>query len=295
MEILITGANGFLGQHLCRFLKNGHSIFATGKGEKRLPFDDLKYVECDLGDSFLINEMISTVKPKVIVHTAAMSKPDDCLNDPQLCRKVNVQAMEVMVRTVQKLDDTIHVIYTSSDFVLGDDGPYDENATPEPLNFYGETKVEAEKVLSASGLHYTIVRPVFMYGETWEGMRPTFLHWVKNSLEAGKEIKVVSDQQRTPSYVGDICKGISTIIEKRAEGLYHLAGEEIVSPYQMAVQFAALLKLNTDLIEPVTAETFPEPVRRARNGGLRIEKAKRELSFTPISLQQGLTLVAKCM
>jgi len=177
--------------------------------------------------------------------------------------------------------------------VLGENGPHDEDAIPAPLNFYGETKLEAEKVLSASRLHYTIVRPVFMYGETWEGMRPTFLHWVRDSLEAGRKIKVVSDQQRTPSYVGDVCKGIAAIIRQQANGLYHLAGEEIVSPYQMAMQFAALLKLNMDLIEPVTAATFPEPVSRAKNGGLKIERAKRELRYIPLTLEQGLTLVVK--
>lgn len=289
MEILITGANGFLGQHLCRFLKDDHNVFAAGKGEKRLPFEDVKYFSCDMAYTVAVKEMMEQIQPDVIVHTAAMSKPDECLQQPDRCRQVNIDAISNLVKAVQKLDDNVHCIYTSSDFVLGDGGPHDENAIPAPLNFYGETKLEGEQMLINSGLHYTIVRPVFMYGEVWSGMRSTFLHWVKDSLEAGKPIKVVSDQMRTPSYVGDICKGIESIINKKAMGLYHLSGEEVVSPYQMAVAVAELLKLDKTLIEPVTADTYPEPVRRAKHGGLTIGKAKQELGFTPMRLEEGLS------
>jgi dTDP-4-dehydrorhamnose reductase len=295
MEILVTGANGFLGQHLCRYLKERHSVHATGKGEKRLPFDDVKYFSCDLVNAAKVEQIVQNLRPDAIIHTAAMSKPDACLQEPELCRAVNIQAIRSIIDAVKQVNKDIHLVYTSSDFVLGDDGPHDENAIPAPLNFYGETKLEGEKVLANSGLQYTIVRPVFMYGETWSGMRPTFLHWVKESLEAGKQIKVVSDQQRTPSYVGDICKGIEAIIARKAKGLFHLAGAEIVSPYEMAVQFAELLQLDAGLIEAVTAATFPEPVDRAKNGGLKIDKAIRELDYKPISLQEGLQAVSMLM
>ncbi len=288
MEILITGANGFLGQHLCLFLKDDHTVFATGKGEKRLPFEDVKYFSCDLANAHALREMMQQLKPEVIVHTAAMSKPDECLQQPDLCRQVNISSIGNLVKAVKGMDDEVHFIYTSSDFVLGDGGPHDENAIPAPLNFYGQTKLEGEQMLMNSGLQYTIVRPVFMYGEVWSGMRSTFLHWVKDSLEAGKAIKVVNDQMRTPSYTGDICKGIEAIINKKAKGLYHLAGEEVVSPYQMAIAVAELLNLNKALIEPVTADTFPEPVKRAKYGGLKIDKAKQDLGFTPMRLKEGL-------
>jgi dTDP-4-dehydrorhamnose reductase len=204
---------------------------------------------------------------------------------------VNIGGTELIVEAAQRLTMRPHVIYISSDFVLGDGGPHDETAVPSPLNYYGESKLKAERIMEESGLHYTIVRPVFMYGEIWDGVRSTFLHWVKHSLETGKPIKVVSDQQRTPTYVGDICKAIESIISKKASGLYHLGGEERMSPYDMAVRVANLFNLDASLVEPVTEQTFPEPVRRAKEGGVVISKAVQQLGFQPVNFSDGLQLV----
>ncbi len=159
-----------------------------------------------------------------------------------------------------------------------------------PLNFYGQSKLLAEQLVNESRKKTTIVRPVFIYGKVWEGIRPGFLQWVKNNLEQGKSIKVVSDQWRTPTYVKNICNGVEKIISKQATGIYHLAGKDIVSPYEMAVKAAQALRLNDSLIEKVTAETFPEPVKRAKRSGLLIAKAQRDLGYEPVSLDEGIRL-----
>jgi dTDP-4-dehydrorhamnose reductase len=288
MKVLITGANGFLGQHLCRLLRNSHTVFATGKGNKRIPFEDVNYHPAEITDSNSIEELLKKTAPQVIIHAAAMSKPDECDVDRELCDAINITATRHLINASGKLELKPHFIYVSTDFVFGEGGPHDEEAIPSPLNYYGESKLKAEKIVEQSGLLYSIVRPVFMYGETWEGIRPTFLGWVKQSLEEGKQIKVVSDQVRTPTYVGDICKGIATVVEQKATGLYHLAGEERLSPYDMAVRFAKFSGLNENLVEPVTGETFKEPVQRAKQGGLKIGKAKQQLGFVALSFQQGL-------
>jgi dTDP-4-dehydrorhamnose reductase len=292
MKLLITGANGFLGGHLCRSMKDRYEVVATGKGEKRVPFDNVIYASADITSEKDIRAMVSTAGPDVIIHTAAMSKPDECEKNKALCTGINVNGTRHLIEAATALNKGIHFIYISTDFVLGDNGPHTEDAVPAPLNFYGESKLAAEKIVEKSGLFCSIVRPVFMYGEIWEGMRPTFLHWVKENLENGKPIKVVSDQQRTPTYVGDICKGIQSIIDNRADGLFHLAGEEALTPYDMAVAFAAKWRLDGSLIEPVTAATFKEPVRRAGRGGLLIQKARAVLGYTPTTFNEGLQRMA---
>lgn len=289
MKILITGANGFLGQHLCRFLKADHSVFATGRGEKRIPFTDVQYFPCDITDNSSIDQLLNTVQPEVIIHAAAMSRPDDCHTNRELCDSINVLGTQHLIAAAQQLKRPPHFIYISTDFVFGNGGPHDEDAAPAPLNYYGESKLKAEEITASSSLRYTITRPVFMYGDTWEGMRGTFLHWVKQSLQEGRSIKVVSDQVRTPTYVGDICKGITSIIDTEATGLFHLAGEERLSPYDMAVRLAYFLGLDESLIIPVTGETFKEPVERAKQGGLLIGKAKRMLGFSTIRFEEGVT------
>ena len=282
----MTGANGFLGQHLCVYLKDsGYRVVATGKGECRLTGQGYTYHSCDITDSAQVQLMTDTYRPDVIIHNAAMSKPDECNNDKEMCVKVNVEATRNMLQYAPA-----HFVYLSTDFIFGEGGPHSEDEQPAPLNFYGESKLRAEQLVTIMSDKACIVRPVFIYGKTFDGQRGSFLHWVKHNLEQKKSIKVVSDQLRTPTYAEDICRGIHAIIDKEATGAYHLAGKDILSPYDMALAAAKVLNLDAMLIEKVTADTFPEPVKRAKRSGLKIDKAELELGYKPVSFEEGVRL-----
>src|SRR5688500_2042571 len=158
-QILVTGANGFLGQHLCNYLKKaGFEVTATGRGEKRLS-DDFKYEALELTDKKAVQMFLDHKKFDVIVHTAALSKPDECENNKENCIAVNVDATRNLLQSFSGF-----FIYTSTDFVFGENGPHNEDQEPAPLNFYGESKLMAESEVIKSGLQYSIVRPVFIYG-----------------------------------------------------------------------------------------------------------------------------------
>jgi dTDP-4-dehydrorhamnose reductase len=243
----------------------------------------ITYAECDLLDETGIDRLVEEFRPHTIIHNAAMSKPDECATNKELCTKVNVDSTRYLLKAKAE-----HFIYMSSDFIFGENGPHAEDEETGPLNFYGETKLQAEELVKQSGSQHSIVRPVFIYGQSWEGLRPSFLHWVKNNLEQQKQIKVVSDQRRTPTYVGDLCTGIETIVSTGSTGTYHLAGKDFLSPYEMAVKTAEVLELDSSLIEKVTADTFPEPVKRAKLSGLNIDKARTELKYEPISFEEGV-------
>jgi dTDP-4-dehydrorhamnose reductase len=290
MKILITGANGFLGQHLTLYLSSkGFDIVASGRGNCKIPqLSDFGYQVLELTDEETVKNIVSTLRPDIIVHTAAMSKPDECDRKRDECILNNVTATAYLVEAANTVDASF--IYVSTDFVFGEGGPHSEEDEPAPLNFYGQSKLMAEKMVTADAKQFAIMRPVFIYGEIWEGIRPTFLHWVRNNLEQGKPIKVVNDQHRTPTHVLDLCKGIEAMIRTKATGIYHLAGREILSPYEMAITVAEVLKLDKSLIESVTAETFPEPVKRARQSGLKIGKACNELGYCPMSFENGVIL-----
>lgn len=235
--------------------------------------------------------MITAVQPQIVIHAAAMSKPDECQNNKEDCLLQNVEATKFLLRSLKSIQPIEpHFIYISTDFIFGENGPHSEEDIAAPLNFYGETKLLAEQLVMKSGLMYAIIRPVFIYGPVLQNMRPSFLHWVKNNLEQNKTIKVVSDQQRTPTFVLDICKGIEIIITQKKQGIYHLAGADLLSPYQMAITVANFLKLNAALIENVTSDTFTEPVQRAKRSGLKIDKARKLLGYEPVSFEEGLKL-----
>lgn len=280
-----------MGQHLIHhFSALPYIITATSRGDKRIP-DSLPvtYVPLQLTNADGVAELIAQTAPDVIIHTAANSKPDDCEKDKPACLHNNVEATRYLLEGFKKVVTPGSLfIYISTDFIFGDNGPHSEDDTAGPLNFYGQSKLMAEELVINSGINYAIIRPVFIYGDVWPGLRPSFLHWVKNNLEQNKTIKVVSDQQRTPTYVYDICSGIQAIIQDKKTGAYHLAGKDILSPYDMAVTTARVLGLNEGLIENVTSETFPEPVTRAKRSGLKIDKAINELGYTPVSFEEGV-------
>ncbi len=285
-KILITGANGFLGQHLGFFLCDDFDVIATGKGPRRLAHDErINYIAIDLTDAEAIKKMLDDTQPHIIIHTAAMSKPDECEANREACIAANVNATRNLL-----LDPSVHFIYTSTDFIFGEGGPHAEDDATNPLNFYGETKLRAEQLVHELAPLHTIVRPVFIYGKQLKGMRGSFLQWVEQSLKTGKRINVVSDQLRTPTYVLDICKGIKTIIEEQRTGVYHLAGSDILSPYEMALATATVLGLDASLINKVNAESFPEVVKRAKQSGLKIDRAKTELNYKPVPFEEGVRL-----
>lgn len=284
-KVMITGANGFMGQHLAIYLQMaGFDVLATGKGPYRIPFE-INYSPLDISAPDQVRDFFRQNHSDIIIHTAAMSKPDECNNDRALCLHINVEATKFLIN-----ESDGHFVYISTDFIFGENGPHAEMDVPNPLNIYGESKLIAEKSILDCKKKSTIVRPVFMYGKIWEGMKPTFLHWVKKNLEEEKKIKVTSDQWRTPTYINDICKGIESILSKEATGVYHLAGKDIITPYEMAMKTAELLSLDTSLIEKVTADTFPEPVKRARRSGLMIDKARKDLGYEPVSFEDGVRL-----
>lgn len=293
MNLIITGANGFLGQHLTAFFAGkGFTVMGVSRGQRRIPEKiNIIYQESELtsvSNVSNLRNLFENFQPAVIIHTAAMSKPDECDALKEQCLLNNVKATGHLVQFAKELQ--AHFIQISTDFIFGENGPHAEEAIPNPLNFYGQSKLMAEELVMDSGLPFTIIRPVFIYGKLWEGMRPSFLHWVKQNLEQGKKIKVVTDQVRTPTYVEDICRGIETVVQKKITGKYHLAGKDSLSPYQMALTVAEVLRLNQSLIEPVTADTFPETVIRAKKSGLLIHKAQKELGYEPVSFKEGVRL-----
>jgi len=290
MKVIVTGSNGFLGQHLVDFLwKKGYEIIGVGRGENRnVTTNGFTYKKLDLTNNEEIVNLIDYIKPEIVIHNAAMSKPDECEDNKEECILQNVTTTKFLVESLRKYDP--YFIYVSTDFVFGEGGPHAENNAPNPLNFYGESKLRAEEIVKNSGCLHCIMRPVFIYGPLFQNMKPTFVHWVETSLKQGKQIKVVDDQKRTPTYVYDICNGIETLIQKKMEGSIHLAGKDIISPYQMATLIAKTLQLDSQLITPVTSNTFPEKVTRAKYSGLTIDKAKAVLGYAPLSFEEGIKL-----
>lgn len=290
MSIIITGANGFLGYYLTKnLLQKEYKVIATGKGECRLSFNGQKgftYHEMDITHPFSVHDVFEKYKPSVVVHAGAMSKPDECELDQWKAYTVNAEGTVTML--INAAEQKSFFVFVSTDFVFdGEKGMYKEDDKPSPVNFYGKTKLEAEEAVKEYEYDWAIVRTVLVYGKPVSG-RSNILTIVKEKLEKGEEYKVVDDQVRTPTYVEDLASGIIAIIEKRAKGIYHLSGKDVLTPYQMAVKAADHLGLNASLIKKVTAADFSQPAKRPPKTGFVIDKAIKRLNFSPISFEEGL-------
>jgi dTDP-4-dehydrorhamnose reductase len=291
-KVLITGANGLLGQHLTKLLLDkNYQVVATSRGESRLPFepsDNYSYHSMDIANAFDTYAVMNREKPDVVVHAAAMTNVDDCELQSEQCERINVQGTAQILTDAETFSS--HFIFISTDFVFdGEQGNYKEEDEPLPISLYGFSKLQAESMVQTSDIPFTIVRTCLVYGNLLKGTRSNIVSWVKDSLEQGKTIQVVSDQLRTPTYVEDLAKGIALIIEKKATGIYHISGKDWLTPYDIALKTAAKYNLDAGKIVKVDAATFKQPGRRPMKTGFVIEKARKELGYEPMTFDEGLS------
>jgi dTDP-4-dehydrorhamnose reductase len=287
-KVLITGANGFLGHYLTTLLVNHYKVIATGKGPCRLNLlhENFCYESMDFTQKDSVEAVFQKIKPDIVVHAGAISKPDECELNKEFAYTSNVLSTQYLLTQSRLLKSFF--VYVSTDFVFnGQQGMYSEEDIPSPVNYYGETKLQAEQAVQAYDYNWSIVRTVLVYGSPQSG-KDNILTLVAKSLQEGKTSRIVDDQVRTPTYVEDLAWSIKAIIDKNATGIYHISGKDVLTPYQMTVAMARYLGLNESLIEPVNANTFQQPAMRPPKTGFRITKAERELGYKPISFEEGL-------
>ena len=293
-RILITGANGLLGQKLVGLLAQQADIdlIATARGENRLPISaSYTYRQMDITDRQQIFDVITDVRPDAVIHGAAMTDVDKCELDKEACWAQNVTATESIVVACEATG--AFLCHVSTDFIFdGKDGPYNEEAEGNPISFYGWSKYAAERVVMSSSLQWAIARTVLVYGIAHDMSRSNIILWVKKSLEDGKIIKVVTDQFRSPTLAEDLATGCALIAKKQATGIFNISGKEVLTPHEMAIQTADYFGLDKSLITEATAATFTQTARRPPRTGFIIDKAQRELGYEPRSFLEGIAVLA---
>lgn len=290
MKVLVTGANGLLGQELVSLLlQNNYEVIAASKGPCRLALparDQLSYHDLDITNGLASLQVLTEHKPDVIIHAAAMTQVDQCELNKIDCYNINVTATRFLVEAAKEIN--ARFIYVSTDFIFdGCAGPYKEEDEPKPVNYYGSTKLSAETEVAESGLEWSIVRTVLVIGNAGS-TRSNIISWVKEKLQKGEKIKVVDDQFRTPTFTEDLAKGIILIIEKKAQGTFHISGKDLLTPYQIALKTAEHFHLDGSLIEKADATSFSQPAIRPPRTGFHIDKARKDLGYEPLSFDEGL-------
>tara|TARA_B110000046_G_scaffold185987_1_gene231059 strand:- start:3608 stop:4507 length:900 start_codon:yes stop_codon:yes gene_type:complete len=290
IKVIITGSNGLLGQSLLNLLLKDiqkYEIFGFSRGGNRSGREDFSYTSIDITDEIILKKKIKQIQPDFIINTAAMTLVDDCENKKEACDLLNVTVVKWLSEVSKEINT--HVIHISTDFIFdGIKGFYKETDKPNPLSYYGVSKLNSEEVLIQSRINFTILRTILVYGKVFDMSRSNIVLWVKEMLSKGKEITIVDDQFRTPTYVEDLALACKISMDKRAKGIYHISSNELLSVFEIAQQIATVFHLDKSLIKAISTSTLNQTAPRPAKTGFDLSKTNKELGFYPKSFKEDL-------
>lgn len=291
-KILITGSNGLLGQSLLDvFLQDkNYEVIALSRGENRYPIKQgYSYEEIDLTNSVELQEVIKKYLPNFIINTAAMTNVDACEDNKEECDKLNVELVRNLKNIALEIES--HIIHISTDFIFDgtkQEGYYKETDKPNPLSYYGLSKLKSEEILRNSTINFTILRTILVYGKVHDMSRNNIVLWVRKMLSEKKEITIVNDQYRTPTYVEDLALACKISIEKKATGVFNISSSKLLSIFEIAQQIAEVFNLDKSLIKPISTKTLNQRAPRPVKTGFNLEKTNKELNFHPKTFKEDL-------
>lgn len=289
-RILVVGANGFTGRYIMNKLVADPACIVTGcslHGDILPHTGHYQFRQSDITVQANITQLFEDVQPDVVINTSALSSPDYCEVHQAEADALNIYAVQTLADACQRQGSRL--IHLSTDFVFKGDVRqlYTEDDEPSPVNHYGYTKMQSEKAVQSICSNYAIARIEVVYGQPFDGQHGNIATLVAQRLSRHEEIRVVSDQWRTPTFVRDVADGICRLAVHSANGIYHICGAECMSISELAFRVADVLHLDSSLIHPVTTEEMNEKVARPRFTGMSIEKARRELGYSPRTLEEG--------
>ena len=294
-RILVTGANGLLGQRLA-FLFSRESKYELLLTSHHPSFflnhyPLLDYTQLDITSKSDVKSLVTSFRPDVIINAAALTNVDACESQRELAWKINVHGVENLIDVARTL--RAKIIHISTDYVFdGLRGPYAEDDRPNPINYYGKTKLASENVVRTGDTRFAIVRTIVLYGYG-KNVKQNFALWAIESLKNGQRIKSVTDQVSNPTYVNDLAFGILRIVEQDGEGIYHVSGSERLSRYDFARRVCDVFGFDPSLIEPVKTEDLHQKARRPLNTGFITLKVETELGIKLSDATQGLTMLKR--
>ena len=263
MTDLVVGGRGNLGRQLLSDLPNGIGTSRYGsRSEDKL----------DITDGVQVMEVVERVQPRYVINTAAMTSVDACERDPDAARSVHVDGTANLVRACEEAGSRL--IQLSTNYVFdGENGPYDENDTPNPLSVYGRTKLESERLVLEAPHPGIVIRTAVFYGT--EAERPNFVTWALRELVLGKPIRIVTDESANPTYVPDLSRAISQLVlDVGHRGVFHVAGTDFLNRYEMVVLLCDVFGLDSDLVNPVVSEDLGQDAVRPPRAGLNTARIR---------------------
>ena len=293
MKILITGSNGLLGQKLLHKLRQDFSVelMATSKGENRVSIKEgYTYFDLDITNNDAVAKFISIEKPQVVINTAAMTNVDLCEDEKKDCDALNVEAVRYLADACAMIDT--HLIQISTDFIFdGEDGPYKEEDKPNPLSYYGLSKLKSEQLLQAHSVKWTILRTIIVFGVGENLSKGNIVLWAKGALEKGDPLNIIDDQFRAPTLAEDLADICILAAKKKALGIFNASGKDIMSIYEIVERIAKHYGNTTENLNKISTATLNQTAGRPPRTGFILDKSRKVLGYNPHSFEESLAII----
>jgi len=286
LRVLITGCHGLLGQKLVALVPDHVDVFGIDLQEESPILPQPSFSKCDITDRQQVLEHVLKLAPDWIINAAAYTNVDGAEKERRLCWKVNVEAVENLAYAARKVHSKI--VHISTDYIFdGKDGPYDENAVPNPLGYYGRSKLAGENALRVSSVEYIIIRTMILYGKNIFG-NANFVTWLIEKLRQKQKVTIVTDQIGNTTLADELAGGIWKTIGTDYRGVLNIAGREILDRLTFARQVAQVFELDQSLITPITTDALNQAAPRPLNSGLLVDKAINEFHLELSDAKEGL-------
>ena len=289
MKLLITGASGLFGGKLAQLATTkGYTIYSGYNKDK--PKFGIP-IQFDITNKTHTQQVFQKTQVDTIIHAASLTNVDTCERKRNQAWKTNIQGTKHIVQAAKKTQT--YLIYISTDYVFdGEKGNYTETDKPNPINYYGQTKLKAEQQIQTLQ-NYCIARPSVIYGSTPAAGKTNFALWTIKQLKNEKPVKMATDQYTSPTLNTNLANMTLEIAEQKLTGTYHLSGATPINRYDFAKKIAKTFNLDPNLIFPVSIDDFSFPAKRPKNSSLNTRKAQQDLKNKPLEIDQALKILKK--
>ncbi|HTP13406.1 MAG TPA: dTDP-4-dehydrorhamnose reductase [Bacteroidota bacterium] len=245
-KVLILGSNGQLGKQ-----------FKIELAERNIPFEAPEETSSNVADFGGIEKVVLSSSPTVVVNCSAYNAVEEAERKPDLAYLVNGKAVENLAQICSR--NGIFLVHYSSDYVFdgGKGAPYTEEDKPNPLNFYGKSKLSGERGVQDNLDRYLLLRTSWVYGDGTQN----FIHKLLGWATANKELRLSDDEVSVPTSTKDLAVFTILALERQLTGLYHLTNSGHASRYEWGKYVLQQLRRNVTVV-PVPMSTFPSTVQR---------------------------------
>ena len=286
---IVFGAQGLIGQYMMRRFAGSWSAV----GADRRSGDRHDSREVDFTDHAEVSRLVDDVRPSVVVNAVNLAGGVDFCEQHKIeAKRYHFDAVVNLAQCCARNRATL--VFISTDYVFdGKEGPYSEDAEPDPLNTYGLLKLMAEEYIQRNLDRHLIVRTTNVYGYDPDSETPNFVTAMLRRIRGGEAIRAPVDQYGNPTLVDNLVDAIFDLLEQQRSGRYNIAGSDWVNRYEWVRVIAEVFELDQSKIGPMETENLSQIASRPLRSGFVLDKARQDLRIDLVGLKDGLRAVKK--